>query len=118
MPIDIDYEFRGPKKEDPPEQDVRPNLRVTRCCANCKFYTPKMNRANRGYCKYPDPKDKNLKKIYGESIDWKEVDKTWSRAHATMLCDLYQIRGRGTSIRPIEVWLDKEILTDGTIKKE
>jgi len=116
MPVEINYDFKGPEKDEPSEKEVRPNLRVTRCCANCKFYTPKLNRANRGYCRYPDPSSKTLKKRLGTKLDRKLIDATWSRAHATMLCDLYEIRGRGKTLDLISEWLDKEILNDGTIK--
>jgi hypothetical protein len=118
MPIDVEYNFENHEQSNTTETDVRTNLRVTRCCANCKFYVPKRNRANRGFCKYPDLKGKSFNSKLGETLDYASAEKSWSRAHSTMLCDLYQLRGRRTSITPISEWLGKEILNDGTVKQE
>jgi len=117
MAIEIEYGFDTPKKEETKVEDVRPNLRITRCCANCKFYVPKRTTGGRGFCKYPNPKEKNPAKRLGESLDYQAAVKNWLHCHNTMLCDLYQLRGI-SSIRPIAEWLGKEILNDGTVKQE
>lgn len=116
----IEYKFEPPEKEkNERQEDVRTNLHLTRCCANCKYYLKKKgNASHTGYCKYPNPSQKNLKTRLGESIDYEEVKRTWVKAHDTLLCDLYQFRGRGLSINPIEKWIEKEILNDGTMKEE
>ena len=116
MAIEIDYNFKGPEKEKSLEKDVRTNLRITRCCGNCKFFIAKANRGFRGFCRYPDPSSKNLSKINGESRDVKEMESSWARAHFTMLCDLYQYKPANTSY--IGEWIGKEFLNDGTIKEE
>jgi hypothetical protein len=117
MAIEVEYNFESPKQDEQKEKDVRPNLRVTRCCGNCKFYVPKRNRANRGFCKYPDLKGKSFNRKLGETLDYQAALKHWSRAHSTMLCDLYQFAG-ALYINPIKEWLSKEILNDGTVKNE
>ena len=116
MASEIKYDFNTSEEKKPSEVDARTNLRITRCCGNCKFFVAKTNRGFRGFCRYPLPSSKNLAKVRGESRDWKEMEKTWAKAHFTMLCDLYQYRSTNTA--SIGKWIGKEFLTDGTIKDE
>lgn len=115
MAINIEYNFDKPKNKDGPPTEVRPNLRVTRCCGNCKFFIAKGNKGFRGYCKYPDPESKNLNKIKGESRNPEDL-KTWSRAHMTMLCDLYQLKP--TNLSNVGEWLERKVKNDGTFEEE
>ena len=116
MALEIKYDFESSSKKKSTEEDVRTNLRITRCCGNCKFFVAKGNRGFRGYCKYPDPGSKNLSKIHGESRNFKEMEETWARSHFTMLCDLYQFKP--ANMTSIGEWIGKEFLNDGTIKNE
>ena len=116
--MDIEYKFETPKKDER-QEEIRPNLHITRCCANCKFFKKRIKSSSHvGFCKQPNPSQKNPKNRLRQSTNYDDVEKTWLKAHDTLLCDLYQFRGRGLSIRPVEKWTEKEILNDGTIKEE
>lgn len=117
MSIEIDYNFENPDKEPDEQKEVRTNFRITRCCANCKFYVPKSSFSNRGYCLFPNPEEKHLNKRMGESWS-KEEMKTWSRTHSTMLCDLYQTKNKRYHFDLIAEWIDKEVNIDGTVKEK
>jgi len=117
MAIEINYDFEDSNEGPEKEKEVRTNFRITRCCANCKFYVTKRQDSNRGYCMYPNPAQKRLAKIKGES--WSKEDfKSWSRAYATMLCDLYQSKYKAYHFRQIGEWIEREINIDGTVKEK
>ena len=101
---DIDYDFESPKSEKEIKTDLRSNLHIVRCCANCKFYLAKRNRSNAGACQYPDPSVKN--------------PEPQLPSHGTLVCDLYQLRGQKMSIARVGKYVGKEFLNDGTMKEE
>jgi len=112
MAIEIDYNFENPEKQ--PEKISRVNFRLTRCCGNCKFFITKSASRYRGYCKYPIPGNKNLKRVKGEKLD-PELKKTYFKTHVTMLCDLYQFSGH--NVKRIQLWIDKKIKNDGIVEE-
>jgi len=38
MSTEIKYDFESSESTEKTQEDVRPNLRIVRCCMNCKFY--------------------------------------------------------------------------------
>ena len=116
MALEIKYDFKAPDVEDNSE-DVRANLRITRCCGNCKFFVAKGNRGFRGYCTYPEPASKQIVTIKDGSRDISTMENSFPRAHMTMLCDLYQIKSL-KSLTKLSEWTGKTFLNDGTVSTD
>ncbi len=118
MSTEIKYDFESSESTEKTQEDVRPNLRIVRCCMNCKFYKTKNQRSARGYCMYPDPKAKQPIKNKGESYDLKDMVENWTHTYSTCLCDLFQLRSKKMNIDVVSGWIGKEFLNDGTVKNE
>jgi hypothetical protein len=118
MAKEIDYDFEATKSNEKLQEDVRPNLRIVRCCMNCKFFRPRRQYSHRGYCMYPDPKSKQPKKRKGESFDFDDMINNWTRTYSTCLCDLFQLKSKKMNIDVVSDWMDKIFLNDGTVKNE
>ena len=115
---DIEYNFEDSEKPEDPQEDPRTNLRITRCCSNCKFYRKKAPNSHRGYCMYPDPKSKQPRKLFGESFDDEDMRQNWLHSHNSCLCDLYQLKSKRIDIDIPGEWIGKHFLNDGTVKEE
>ena len=118
MTKEIEYDFKSTKSTKETQEDVRPNLRIIRCCENCKFFKKRYARDTRGYCMYPNPTAKQPRKRLGESVDKEEMVRTWTHTYITCLCDLFQLRSKKYDIDLVSDWLDKKFLNDGTVKNE
>lgn len=113
MPVEIDYDFKSPKKEE--SQEIRKNLRIVRCCSNCKFFVPGHSPGKgTGFCKYPYTGQKKLKEIYG---DYEKAREQLTKTHRTLLCDSYQLRSK-FHITVVGDWIGKKFLNDGTLQNE
>ena len=115
----FDYDFDSVLKPDENEESkARKNFKISRCCANCKFFWYKGTKQRRGYCKLPNPHEKSISKRDRERYDDKIIDKEWKKTHCTNVCDYHQFRSKYLSIGKVTEWTGKKFNFDGTINDE
>lgn len=91
-------------------KDFRPNLRIVKCCANCKHMVYKRGQERRGFCRLPD-----AKKHKRSSAAHAEKLKTWPRVHVTLICDNHKLRSIARNITRINDWVGVKFSdVDGT----
>lgn len=100
------------------EHLIRPNYRITRSCGNCKYFWYHFAKQRRGFCKLPNPKDKDPKKCFGESFDVERIYAEWHRTHSSCLCDNHVMKPKYYSIGKISEWTEKKFNADGTLKED
>lgn len=115
------YDFSGiepEKDDDDKKEDPRRNFRVTKSCANCRyyFYTGVKNR--RGYCKLTNIKHMNIGAYHQSDIEKTAEEYGWPPTHCTNLCDSHEIRGQKSFIGFPEKHTGKKFNIDGTLRED
>lgn len=85
----------------------RPNLKITTCCGNCRFFYKFTNSNKRGFCRlhYIRTKDKNNIK--------NDVINKCPKTYATLVCSAHKFNGIKRSIINIGNWVGIEFDTNG-----
>lgn len=114
------YDFSGiePEKNNEEEDDPRKNYRITKSCANCRFYFYTGVKNRRGYCKLTNIKHMNIGAFHKTNV--KEIAEKygWLPTHSTNLCDMHEIRGQKSFIRYPEKHTKKKFNIDGTLRDD
>jgi len=109
----FDYNFDGLFDKENSEEESRKNFRISKCCANCKFYWYEGSKNTRGFCKLPNPQEKIISKRHGDSYDIEIIRATWNRSHSTNMCDYHQFRSRYLNIGRVTEWTGERFTPDG-----
>jgi hypothetical protein len=64
-------------------REYRPNLRVVRCCSNCKYFYSNRGVYRKGYC---------LINIEAPIINWKHARRHYPPTNACLICDNHTFR--------------------------
>jgi hypothetical protein len=113
MTPEYDFTFT----DDNSTEDPRPNLRIAKCCGNCKYFWYKKNKQRRGFCRIPNPHLKFVAKRLGESYDENEIRKNWAPAHVTNTCDLHRFTSIWSSINRVSDWVGKKFNAQGALEE-
>jgi hypothetical protein len=113
------------KDEDYPDE-TRTGHKIVDCCYNCKYYIYDNNRQKNGYCRKSNPRpeiydriSKKVRSAYRASEKYnfttEEMDRTWLRTHAYMVCDGYEPISKRAKIRRPEKWIKRPLTDSGEI---
>ena len=98
-------------------EEPRQNLRIAKCCGNCKYYWYRRNKARRGFCRLPNPHLKYIAKRLGESYDESDIRANWLPVHMTNLCDHHIFKSTWSSINRVSDWVGKKFNIQGTLEE-
>lgn len=97
------------------DDDPRTNLRIAKVCRNCKYYFyEKTSKQARGYCKLPNPKEKNVNKKEGERYDLEEIRKGWLKVYMLNTCDNHEFKSQKINIDRVAKWVGVPFNPDGS----
>ena len=100
--------------------DPRTNLRISKCCYNCKYYYCARNKPRRGFCKLPLNKYMGTYRYEGDNYEEVEKITPWLRVHCTNVCDMHANKSFTASTRRVIEWTginfnsrgDSEVMED------
>lgn len=111
---DIKYDFDSlltiPKANE--TEELRSNLRIIKCCGNCRYAWFGHSNERRGYCRIGQ-----LKKA-APNRDTPHPDWINAKTHATLLCDAHIFKKKGHWNDYVSKWIELVFDTNGETVKD
>lgn len=104
---DIDIEIESPVSKEGNTAEERPELRIVKCCGNCKFFYYNRGHPRTGWCKLFDPNNKEWTMIKQEK---------WLPAHTTTVCASHIFRHHNT-MNGLFKWVDRRLVKHREIEE-
>lgn len=121
MTKNIDYGFGEiEEKIEVDRKDIRQNLRIVKCCANCELFYHDNRKQKCGYCTFPAPglRRSGIGHRYGDNYDQEKMDENWLKAYSTNVCDLHKFKSKSRSFGRPSRWVGRVFTFDGFLLDE
>lgn len=96
------------------EDKLTPNLRIIKCCANCKYFFRSKKATLRGYCWIAVKRKKQFRLATDPKykLDQAKLKSVSVRRYATLVCDKHTHKTVNFSVEMVEKWVGKKLIAN------